>query len=567
MDEMWGDSVVKLQADNTEKGELFIDGNYAMFIHWGLYSSLANLVDGKTYYGIGEWIMHPNMAGIPVEAYKQLAASFNPAQFDAEAIVQIAKDAGMKYVVITAKHHEGFAMYDSAASDFNIVDATPYGKDPLIALSVACRAAGLGLGVYYSHFQDWTAPGGGRGLKVDADGNPASFKDYFVNKCLPQVEELTSNYGPLVLFWFDTPGSISKEDAEQLIAVVRKNQPNTLINGRVGHGLGDYKGLGDMEVPLRNVPGIWESVDTTNDSWAYAWYDENWKSPKEILRRLISTVARGGTYMLNIGPRADGTVPERASQALRRSGEWINEYPQVVYGADASPWQHALPWGDVTVQGNRLLLSVFEWPDAGKLYLPGLLGEVQAAHLLNSEGAVPITFTRSGNTVLFNLPADAPDPLVSVINVDLRSAPKADPTFALDPTMMTTIEAEFCTVEGATLKQKRWMEKFGEWKHLNQVSAWKEGASATWQVEVLEEGDYQVGLSYSGQGRLVWEIAVTDGETIRNQQAASQIYQHHPMGWLNFPVPRRYTINVRLLEGDGDTSSLSAIHFSPVMFK
>ncbi|WPJ96209.1 alpha-L-fucosidase [Coraliomargarita algicola] len=565
MDEMWGDSVVKLRAQDAERGQLFNDGNYAMFVHWGLYSTLANKVDGKTYYGIGEWIMNPRMADIPVEAYMQLPASFNPTEFDAKALVQLAKDAGMKYIVITAKHHEGFAMYDSACSDFDIVDATPYGQDPLKALSLACEEAGIGLGVYYSHFQDWTAPGGGRGPKVDAEGNAVSFEDYFVNKCLPQIDELTSNYGPLELIWFDTPASISKEHVEQLIAVVRKNQPKALINGRAGHGLGDYQGLGDMEVPLRNVPGMWESVDTINDSWAYAWYDENWKSPKEILRRLIGTVARGGTYMLNVGPRGDGSVPERSARTLRSSGEWIQEYPQVVYDVDASPWEHALPWGDATVKGNKLLLSVFEWPDSGTLYVPGLLTEVKGARLLNGAANEAISFAREGNTLLLDLPAQAPDSLVSVIELELASTPKADPTWALDPTTKTTIEAEFCSTEGATLSNIRWMEKFGEWKHMKQVTDWKPGSAATWEVDVLVPGDYQVDLSYKGEDRLVWEVEVEGGEKIRNQQASSEIYQAHPMGWLHFPEAGRYRIHVRLLEGDVKSSSLSAIHFGLVL--
>lgn len=564
MDEMWGESVVKLRAEDADRGQLFNEGNYAMFVHWGLYSSLANLVDGKTYYGIGEWIMNPRMANIPVEEYKKLAGSFNPTEFDADEIVQIAKDAGMKYIVITTKHHEGFAMYDSKHSEFDIVDATPYGKDPLKALAAACKKAGIGLGIYYSHFQDWTAPGGGRGPSVDAEGNAVSFEDYFVNKCLPQIDELTSNYGPLELIWFDTPSTISKDHVDRLVEVVRKNQPDTLINGRIGHGVGDYQCLGDMEVPLRNVPGMWESVDTINDSWAYAWYDENWKSPKEILSRVIGTIARGGTYMLNIGPRGDGTVPERSVQTLRRSGDWIKQYPQVIYDVDASPWQHALPWGDVTVKGNKLLLSVFDWPTSGSLYLPGLLGEVKSARVLNAAQSEAITFERSGNAVVFSVPAKAPDALVSVIEVELASSPKADATWALDPTMTTEIEAEFCEVKGAKRSKKKWMEKFGEWKHVEQVYDWQDGASATWTVDVLVPGDYQVDLKYSGEDRLVWQVAVVDGQKIRNQQSASHIYQTHPMGWLNFPEAGRYQIEVSCLEDAAKTASLSEIHFTPL---
>jgi len=265
MDELWGEKVVKLRAEDAGRGQLFDEGNYAMFIHWGLYSNLANLYKGKTYYGISEWIMHSRRAGIPVEEYKQLAKDFNPVNFDAMAIAQLAKDAGMKYIIITSKHHDGFAMYDSAVSEFDIADATPWGRDPMKELAAACKELGLGFGFYYSHNQDWTHRGGGKG--VDG-GEEANFDNYFREKCLPQVEEITSQYGPMVLIWFDTPGNMPKHYVEELVQVVRKNQPNALVSGRAGHGLGDYQTLGDMEIPHVNEEGMWETVDTTNDSWA-----------------------------------------------------------------------------------------------------------------------------------------------------------------------------------------------------------------------------------------------------------------------------------------------------------
>ena len=164
----------------------------------------------------------------------------------------------------------------------------------------------MGFGFYYSHNQDWTYPGGTGGPKIDANGNKKTFDDYFNEKCLPQVEEITRNYGDIELIWFDTPGDMPKKYAEKLVEVVHHNQPNALVSGRVGYDMGDYQTLGDMEIPLENVEGLWESVDVTNDSWGYAWYDQNWKTPKQIVMNLVSTVARGGTYMLNVGP--DGHV-------------------------------------------------------------------------------------------------------------------------------------------------------------------------------------------------------------------------------------------------------------------
>nr|WP_037246927.1 alpha-L-fucosidase [Rhodopirellula baltica] len=564
MDKLWGDRVVKLRAENAERGQLFDEGNYAMFIHWGLYSLLGNEVDGKTYYGIGEWIMNPRMAGIPVEKYKQLAGQFNPTNFDAKAIARIAKDAGMKYIVITAKHHDGFAMYDSKACDFNIVDAMPWKKDPMKELATACREAGLGFGFYYSHNQDWTFPGGNGGPKIDEDGNPATFDDYFVKKCVPQVNEITTEYGPIELVWFDTPGNMPKEYVQQLVDLVHKNQPRALVSGRAGHGLGDYQTLGDMEVPRENIEGMWESVDTTNDSWAYAWYDEYWKSPKEILHRLIACVGRGGTYMLNIGPRGDGSVPDRAVQTLTTAGEWIRRYPQVVYNTDASPWQHALPWGDVTRKDNTLFLCVFDWPSSGKLYLPNLNTKVQSAKLLTGHDSIPVSTTVQRNWVVIDLPPQAPEQLASVIQVDLESEPIVDPVWALDPNQETEVLAEFAEVEKAKQSRKRWMEKFGEWKAVVHAHGFEKGGKASWEIDVHQPGEYNVSLTYAGTGRLVWRVEIEGGEKIQNQQNSSHNYQTFPIGWVHFPEAGRYTVSARCIDGDIPSASLKAIHFEPI---
>ncbi|TWT87059.1 Alpha-L-fucosidase [Neorhodopirellula pilleata] len=564
MDAMWGESTVKLRAENAERGELFDEGNYAMFIHWGLYSQLGNRVAGQTYYGIGEWIMDPKMAGIPVDEYKQLAGTFSPTDFDADAIVKLAKDAGMKYIVITAKHHDGFAMYDSAACDFNIVDATPWKVDPMKELSAACREAGLGFGFYYSHSQDWTFPGGRKGPENDEHGKPATFEDYFTKKCVPQVEELTTQYGPIELIWFDTPGGMKQEYVQQLVDIVRKNQPRALVSGRAGHNLGDYQTLGDMEVPHHNVEGMWESVDTTNDSWAYAWYDENWKAPKEVLRRLIACVGRGGTYMLNIGPDGTGAVPERAARSLRAAGDWIHRYPQVVYGTDASPWGHAMPWGDVTVKENRLFLSIFDWPESGKLYLPGLNTRVLDAYLLREETAEPITHNTTAGWTVLDLPSRAPEQMVSVIELQLDGDPEVDSTFGIDPNSGTEILAEFSTAMGAKIVKHRWMEKFGEWVCEYPACQWTPDGKVVWEVDVMEPGDYDVSLTYAGEGRLVWSVDVVGGEHIQNQQNASHNYQEFPIGWINFSEPGKYKVAVSCLEGNTQSAQLRSIRLAPV---
>ncbi len=562
MNEMWGKQTDK--KGEEKRGRYFEWGNYAMFIHWGLYSHIANRWDGKTYYGIGEWMMNRSMANIPAAEYMTVANNFNPVRFDARQIVQLAKDAGMKYIIITSKHHDGFAMYHSACNKFNIVDATPFKRDPMKELAEACKEAGLGFGFYYSHNQDWTYPGGSGGPTVDSQGNSKTFDDYFAEKCLPQVEEITRNYGDIELIWFDTPGRMPEKYAKQLVEVVHRNQPHALVSGRVGFNLGDYKTLGDMEVPLENVDGLWEGVDVTNDSWGYAWYDENWKSPRQILSYLISTIARGGTYMLNVGPDGQGQIPEPARETLLAAGRWIKKYPQVVYSAGASPWKHALPWGDVVTNDGKLYLAVYRWPVSGKLHLPGLLSDVKSVRLFDGAKPVKLTFNREGSWMVINTLGLAPDPMVSVIEIELKNGIDVNPALAIDPEFGLEASAKFAQATGCSVKNKSWMEKFGEWKHIYQVGDWTEHSRILWEFEIKAPGRYLVELTFAGNGPRVWSIETGEGVRIQNRQNSSAIYHMQPIGWIRFEKPGKQTVSVRIPEGELANTSLAAIKITPV---
>lgn len=562
MDKMWGAQDAK--ASEVKRGRFFDTGNYAMFVHWGIYSQIANRWEGNTYYGIGEWIMNRNMAGIPLNEYKAAAKTFNPVRFDAGKLVQLAKDAGMKYIIITSKHHDGFAMYHSACNKFNIVDATPFRRDPMKELAEACREAGLGFGFYYSHNQDWTYPGGTNGPKVDDNGDAKTFDNYFAEKCLPQVEEITRNYGDIELIWFDTPGGIPEKYARQLVDVVHRNQPQALVSGRVGFNMGDYRTFGDMEVPPENVEGLWEGVDVTNDSWGYAWYDENWKSPEQILTTLVSTVARGGTYMLNVGPDGLGEVPEPAQKSLRSAGQWIARYPQVIYNAQPSPWKHALPWGDVTVNDGKLYLVVRQWPANGKLYLPGLQSEIASAQLLGLSKKQKLTFSREGFYTVIQTPARRPDPLLSVIEIALKGELAVDVLQAVDPEFGLTMPANFATVNLCKSERKSWMEKFGEWKHIQQISDWTDKGRAMWECHVPAPGWYMVKLTFSAPGTRVWRVETDENHAIQNRQNASAIYHTQPIGWIKFDTAGKHVLSVGIPEGARTETSLSAIQISPV---
>lgn len=563
MDEMWGEQNSRSVSRNESRGHLFEWGNYAMFIHWGLYSHIGNMWKGKTYYGIGEWMMDKNMAGIGVDEYMSVAGDFNPVNFDADKIVKLAKDAGMKYIVITSKHHDGFAMYDSDCSSFNIVDATPFGRDPMKELATACKKAGLGFGFYYSHNQDWTTPGASGGPRVDAEGNAQTFDDYYKSKCLPQVEEITKNYGDMVLIWFDTPGDIPEKYVRELVDVVHRNQPDALVSGRAGYGLGDYQTLGDMDIPLENIEGLWESVDVTNDAWGYSWYDNNWKSPKLILENLVSTVARGGTYMLNVGLDGLGNIPEFASQTLEVSGKWVGRYPYVVYGAEPSPWKHALPWGDVVKQGDKLYLVVYEWPESGKLYVPGLKTEVKSVRLMRGEkSGGKLKFSNEGTWTVVDLPTERPEKMLSVIEMKMASdSIVVDNTLAVDPDLgLKNLSVLFAKTDNCSIYKSGWMEKFGEWKHKDCVGDLDKGGVLTWTVDVKSPGVYDIKLQVRGNGRYVWKVETDENNFVQNQQRATSIFTDSPIGWLKFDKAGRHTLSVRLLEGGkADLTSVSIV--------
>nr|WEV90146.1 alpha-fucosidase [Pseudoalteromonas sp.] len=509
MDELWGDSAIdKAKHANAERGEWFAQDKYSMFIHWGLFSIPAGEWQGKTYYGISEWLMSGRVADIPKQEYKELAKQFNPTEFDAKAIVQLAVDAGMKNIVITAKHHEGFAMYHSKSSTYDIEDASPYKRDPLKELADACAEAGIGLGFYYSQMQDWYEQGSAS-IPWSSEKQEGDFTEYFERKVIPQVTELLTEYGPIRTVWFDTPGDMTKAQSQQLVDLTRSLQPQAMINSRIGNGVGDFSTLGDHSLSQVNHPGLWETIDTTNNSWGDAWYDKNWKSGTEILHRLISTVARGGNYMLNIGPRGNGEVPEMAAKGLRRAGQWLAHSGETIYGAKGSPWGRAQAWGDITVKGNKLYLHVFDWPENDQIHLAGLKNEISSARLLNAQepGFIASLFDSEQSEVgyakhdngwtSFTLAMEKPDSLVPVIVVELAGEPQVDTTIGIDPSIKTTINSVFASCDGCTKKEIRWMQKFGDWNYANNLLNWQDNGEGEWKVDVAEPGDYFIEVEYS----------------------------------------------------------------------
>lgn len=404
---------------NEEKLAWWRQARFGLFIHWGLYALPAGVWKDQTVPGVSEWIM--KRAAIPAREYEQLGASFNPVRFDAGEWVNLAKTAGMKYIVITAKHHDGFAMFHSACSDYNIVDATPFGRDPMKELAEACAREGIRLCFYYSHYQDWHHPDAGGN---DWDYPEAEFKDfsrYMRAKGLPQVRELLTQYGPVGLIWFDTPGAITKEQSLEFAAAVRELQPDCLINSRLGHRIYDYRSTGDNMIPSEVWEEDWEVPATMNHSWGYKSTDDEWKDAKELIGQLLDVNRKGGNYLLNIGPRADGTLPEQGVRILQEIGRWMSANGEAVYGTvPCPPFPYVFPWGHITHKPGKLFLHFFQWRPGNKP-LFGLRNRVRAAYLLRDPGQVitviqhPADVAHHLHRLQLLLPEVTPDPVATVV--------------------------------------------------------------------------------------------------------------------------------------------------------
>ncbi len=424
-------SCVNTNDGKQDRMDWWRDARFGMFIHWGLYAVPAGEWEGTTNHA--EWIR--TTAQIPLETYNKFVERFNPVEFDAGKWVSMARNAGMKYIVITSKHHDGFCLFDSEYTDFDIM-STPFKRDILKELSDECRQQGLEMCWYHS-IMDWHHPDylPRRGWEKDRSTEGADF-DKYVSYMKKQLAELTSDYGKIGVLWFDGEweDTWTHERGVDLYDYVRSLQDDIIINNRVDKGrqgmagltkegeyLGDF-GTPEQEVPDTGLPGVdWETCMTMNNHWGYNKYDDNWKSSRELIRKLVDIASKGGNFLLNVGPKADGTFPRESIKSLEDIGKWMDIYGESIYGTQASPFSD-LGWGRCTQKSKgkntRLFLHVFDLPENDALVLPGFENRIKKAYALN--GMEKLNYEESDNSIIIDLSGIEPDTNCTVITLDVR---------------------------------------------------------------------------------------------------------------------------------------------------
>ncbi len=535
---------------------------FGMFIHWGVYSVPAGTYKGEQIKGIGEWIMLRGK--IPVAEYRAYAKEFNPVKFNADEWVRLARDAGMKYIVITSKHHDGFAMFDSKASDWNIVRGSPFGRDPLQELAAACRKYGLKLGFYYSQAQDWINGGSAWESKWDP-AQERSMDDYIDKIAVPQVKEILTRYGefPAVLWW-DTPRDMNQERAEKLLPLLRL-KPGIIHNNRLGGGY-----TGDTETPEQFIPATgypgrdWETCMTMNDTWGFKSYDHDWKSTATLIRNLVDIASKGGNYLLNVGPTSEGLIPAPSVERLHEIGQWMKANGAAIYDSTASPFKR-LSWGRCTKKlapdGATLYLHVFNWPADGKLLVPGLKNTAQRAYLLTDSSQKPLAMQGSADGLTLAVPAAAPDPISSTIVLQVKGPLDIEQAgLAQDYDGSLVLPAGEARLHGKQIKYESGHQR-------DNLGVWTNPADwADWEFKVTKPGRFEVSAEIASLEKASLEISVGNSNTSGAAAPTGDFgkFKVAKFGVIEITSDGKATLAVRPIKEGWHPLNLKAIRLKPV---
>ncbi len=521
--------------DGGARTQWFEDAKFGVFIHWGAYSVI----------GRHEWARQRFQ--IPQAEYDGFARQFNPVNFNADRWMSLIESAGAKYVVITSKHHDGFAMWRSKVSDYDM-EITPYKGDPLKDLAKAAPKHGLRLGFYHS-IMDWHQPSY-RPLRAweAKDPNAGGDKNRYVDFMKEQLRELLTGYGDVAVIWFDgewehTLAETKRDD--EVFDFIRMLQPNTLINDRIYERKAGTRA--DFGTPEQFVPAtgfktpsgrdaLWESCVTINtDSWGYNKYETNFKTERDLIRMLVEVVSKGGNLLLNIGPKPDGTIQQEFVTRLEAMGEWLKVNGEAIYGTKASPFARTPFFGRATQKDSNLYLHVFAWPADGQLRVPGLKNLVHSAYLLADPKKTPLNWRRDGADVIVSVPRTAPDERASVVALRLDGAPQVSP-FVIHPDDkgLITLGVEASEIETRFEQRAKKENALG---HVYLTNWTRADDVPSWNFETLKAGNYRVSVSYGstrsakdrelevtvGGVKVIGKIVETGGEWV---------FQSHKLGTL-----------------------------------
>ena len=469
------------------------EARFGMFIHWGVYSALAGEWRGHKVEGYAEHIQR--IAKIKRDTYlEEVVKPFNPSSFNADEWVRAAKETGMGYIIITAMHHDGVAMFDSKADDYNVVKSSAFGRDPLRELKTACDKHDIKLGVYYSHAIDWSLSGDPRFPEPNGAERRKACVD---RKALPQMLELIRNYQPAIL-WGDTPHQNPQELNLQILAALRKEDPKLILNGRIaGSAYGDYHTTTDRPAEFGPMTAPeetdWEAIPTTNESYGYHAHDKSHKPPAHFIQLLAKAAARGGNLLLNIGPKGDGTFAAEDREILDAIAKWWKVNGDSIRATERTPLAPQ-SWGESTLKGNTLYLHVFDWPQDGKLLVGGLNSEIAQAALL-ADPKTPLVFQRIGPDLQITLPNDPPDSANNVILLNCKARPKGNPTQLLQTNANNKLSVFTAELLGP-VDRKGWSLGKGT-SITSHAKGWKsKDCSVLWKTRLTQPATFQATLHY-----------------------------------------------------------------------